>query len=256
MLRGGAVAVAWALREGKGEAALASEALAVLQMSEEAVRHPAGLEAGLELLEAVAGQYPPLPPEQLSALTGSLVRRTEEGRSGPVGQRCWAALQEVVRTGHDPGGRLVALADLVDAARHPVMVALLLGLAKEEAQRCWGGVEEAFVSPPLLRLVGRVLRPQGDLPDLPHDSEAVLAALNLYRFLLLREVAAGSNSTGCLTAEMRAVGREQWLLPLRPAAHAALDMVRSSGEEGALLMTTLTVESVLYRCLEIVEGGG
>ena len=256
MLRGAAVAVAWAVREGKWAAAVASEALAALRMSEEAVGHPSGLEAGLELLEALAGKYPPLPPEHLAALTLSLMRRTEEGRSGPVGQRCWRALQEVVRGGHHPQGRLVALADLVDAAHHPVMVALLMGFAKEEAQRCWGGEEEAFVSPPLLQLVGRVVRPQGDLPDLPHQSEAVLAALNLYRFLLLREAETRSNATGCLTAEMRSLGREQWLLPLRPAAHAALEMVHSSGEGGALLMTTLTAESVLYRCLEIVEGGG
>ena len=235
---------------------MASEALAVLRMSEEAMGHPSGLEAGLELLEAVAGKHPPLPPEHLTALTLSLMRRTEEGRSGPVGQRCWRALQEVVRGGHDPQGRLVALTALVDEARHPVMVALLLGFAKEEAQRCWGGAEEAFVSHPLLQLVGRVVRPQGDLPDLPHQSEAVLAALNLYRFLLLREAAAGRSATGCLTAEMRAVGREQWLLPLRPAAHAALETVRSGREGGAVLMTTLTVESVLYRCLEIVEGEG
>ncbi|RYR03979.1 hypothetical protein Ahy_B06g083468 [Arachis hypogaea] len=72
-----------------------------------------------------------------------------------------------------------------------------------------------FWTPSILELVESVLRPpRGGPPSLPDASDAVLSALNLYRFVLMTESIGKTNHTGVLSRSNLVKAYNEWLLPL------------------------------------------
>eukprot|EP00850_Spirogloea_muscicola_P002964 SM000011S19142 [mRNA] locus=s11:1171346:1176157:+ [translate_table: standard] len=106
-----------------------------------------------------------------------------------------------------------------------------------------------FATADILILIKHVLCPPSGRPlDLTAECDSVMAALNLYRFLLLRESAAGSNRTGIRSGAQLERSRREWLLPLRQAlvAAAAEEAAEEAGGAGVAL-------GLLLRCLELNE---
>ncbi|RDY03644.1 Aberrant root formation protein 4, partial [Mucuna pruriens] len=77
-------------------------------------------------------------------------------------------------------------------------------------------LDTSFWNPNVLELVRLVLRPpRGGPPSLPEQSDAVLSALNLYRFILMTEAAGKTNYTDVLSRQCLLKVYNEWLLPLR-----------------------------------------
>ncbi|KAH6832192.1 hypothetical protein C2S53_005541 [Perilla frutescens var. hirtella] len=113
----------------------------------------------------------------------------------------------------------------------------------------------SFWNPSVLELVEMVLRPpKGGPPSLPEYSDAVLSALNLYRFILITESTGNSNSSGILSKEKLQKAYKEWLLPLRALVAGAVAESKKDYEVACEVMCGLNpVELVLYRCIELVE---
>ncbi|OAE28428.1 hypothetical protein AXG93_115s1170 [Marchantia polymorpha subsp. ruderalis] len=115
-----------------------------------------------------------------------------------------------------------------------------------------------FVNSQVLQFIQCVLRTRdGDLAELPRNIDAVVSALNLYRFLLIRESSGNTNYTQVLGHDELVKGRTYWLLPIREQAlsvRSVLERVDSETDSSADMMLAIDcLQSVLYRCLEIVE---
>ncbi|GAQ91391.1 hypothetical protein KFL_007770020 [Klebsormidium nitens] len=192
-----------------------------------------------------------------------------------------------------PADRLSTLERFIDTCPHQPVVAVLLHLLKDEVARALplppsAGTPPAapaaglFPGERILAVVGRTLAPHGGaggvVPQLPDEADVVVAALNLYRFLLLREAAVGRSWTGALSPAALVHARTQWLLPLRhAAAHAAAAVEQerqaeaeaaraapaqpgeaggprgaAGGRQGGAELVA-TVQEVLHRVLELVE---
>ncbi|KAJ0090255.1 hypothetical protein Patl1_12539 [Pistacia atlantica] len=107
----------------------------------------------------------------------------------------------------------------------------------------------------VLELVDLVLRPQkGGPPLLPEHGDAVLSALNLYRFVLLTESKEESNSEVLSKSNLQRAYHE-WLLPLRTLVTGIMTENKNDCDEFAVdtVCTLNPVELVLYRCIELVE---
>ncbi|KAJ6361297.1 hypothetical protein OIU78_001859 [Salix suchowensis] len=107
-----------------------------------------------------------------------------------------------------------------------------------------------------LEMVELVFRPpQGGPPSFPEHGDAVLAALNLYRFILMRESAGKTNYTGVLSKKNLEKAFNEWLLPLRALVTGI--MAENKDDHDPLVMDTVCslnpIELVLYRCIELVE---
>ncbi|KAL0426806.1 UNVERIFIED_CONTAM: Aberrant root formation protein 4 [Sesamum latifolium] len=179
-------------------------------------------------------------------------------------------------------GRHQVLADIPTSVRFDVlraliknsdsssMIGILLDCVKEEMRM--GKIERNssadavlnskvsqstdFWNPSVLELVEVVLRPpKGGPPSLPQSSDAVLSALNLYRFILITESSGNSNSTGILSKDKLQKAYNEWLLPLRTLVTGI--MAESQNDYENLACDTICalnpVELVLYRCIELVE---
>ncbi|KAK4391855.1 Aberrant root formation protein 4 [Sesamum angolense] len=126
--------------------------------------------------------------------------------------------------------RFDVLSALIMNSDSSSMIGILLDCVKEEMRM--GKVERNssadavlnskvsqftdFWNPSVLELVEVVLRPpKGGPPSLPQSSDAVLSALNLYRFILITESSGNSNSTGILSKDKLQKAYNEWLLPLR-----------------------------------------
>ncbi|KAJ6406176.1 hypothetical protein OIU84_009825 [Salix udensis] len=149
------------------------------------------------------------------------------------------------------------------------MTALLLDLVrndlyKEGFQRTATGKDkekEENKAAPLwvarsLEMVELVFRPpQGGPPSFPEHGDAVLAALNLYRFILMTESAGKTNYTGVLSKKNLEKAFNEWLLPLRTLVTGI--MAENKDDHDPLVMDTVCslnpIELVLYRCIELVE---
>ncbi|XP_061966258.1 aberrant root formation protein 4 isoform X2 [Populus nigra] len=130
------------------------------------------------------------------------------------------------------------------------MTALLLDLVrsdlyKEGFQRTATGKDEekqANKAAPLwvtraLELVELIFRPpKGGPPSFPEHGDAVLAALNLYRFILMTESAGKTNYTGVLSKKNLEKAFNEWLLPLR--ALVAGIMAENKDDHDPLVMDT------------------
>ncbi|THG23518.1 hypothetical protein TEA_004597 [Camellia sinensis var. sinensis] len=114
----------------------------------------------------------------------------------------------------------------------------------------------AFWNAGALELVELILRPpMGGPPSLPEYGDAVLSALNLYRFILMRESTGNTNYTGVLSKKNLQKAYNEWLLPLRTLVTGTV--AENKKDYDRLAMDTVCVlnpiELVLYHCIELVE---
>ncbi|KEH39857.1 aberrant root formation protein [Medicago truncatula] len=117
-------------------------------------------------------------------------------------------------------------------------------------------IDISFWTPSVLELVESILRPpQGGPPSLPEQSDAVLSALNLYRFVIMTESTGKTNYTGVLSRSSLNKVYNEWLLPLRTLVTGIMEENKSDYDELAIdtLCTLNPLELVLYRCIELVE---
>ncbi|KAJ4815798.1 hypothetical protein LUZ62_028364 [Rhynchospora pubera] len=165
--------------------------------------------------------------------------------------------------------RFDILEALIANSSSPSMKALLIDMVREQiaaqyqedaknSENTHGQhVTEAFCwSSNALDLVKIILKPpEGGPPPFPDDSEPVLSALNLLRFLLIKESTGQSNGKNVLTEQVLRKIYSEWLLPLRTLVTG----IRADGENGGneladhLMCGLNPVLLVLYRCIELVE---
>ncbi|KAF5936274.1 hypothetical protein HYC85_027403 [Camellia sinensis] len=105
-------------------------------------------------------------------------------------------------------------------------------------------------------MVELILRPpMGGPPSLPEYGDAVLSALNLYRFILMKESTGNTNYTGVLSKKNLQKAYNEWLLPLRTLVTGTV--AENKKDYDRLAMDTVCVlnpvELVLYHCIELVE---
>nr|GLL37820.1 aberrant root formation protein 4 [Ipomoea trifida] len=123
--------------------------------------------------------------------------------------------------------------------------------AKIVASKC-----PIFWDDSILDLVELVLKPPtGGPPSLPEYTDAVLAALNLYRFVLITESAGKTNYTSVLSKEKLEKAHSGWLLPLRTLVTGV--MAENQKDYDQLAQDTMCslnpIVLVLFRCIELVE---
>ncbi|GAV70567.1 Kinetochor_Ybp2 domain-containing protein [Cephalotus follicularis] len=107
----------------------------------------------------------------------------------------------------------------------------------------------------VLQLVDLVLRPpKGGPPLLPEHGEAVLSALNLYRFVFITESTGKTNYTEILSRNNLLKAYNEWLLPLRTLLRCMAENKKEYDQLCIDIGCVLNpVELVLYRCIELVE---
>ncbi|KAL7106475.1 hypothetical protein ACP275_07G116000 [Erythranthe tilingii] len=164
--------------------------------------------------------------------------------------------------------RFDVLSALIKNSDSSSMVAILLGCFKEEMLReknernsskdavLNSEVSQAtlFWNPCVLELLEEVLRPPEDGPPyLPEYSDAVLSALNLYRFILITEATDNSNRTGILSGEKLLEVYKECLLPLHTLVEAEIENAKNEEEESGITCALNPVEFVLDRCIELVQ---
>lgn len=170
-----------------------------------------------------------------------------------------------------PHQRFDMLKGLIINSEHPSVASLLLSIVKDEINSALNDASKAqglnsnnkdshlqspFITGDVLELVELILKPaKGGPPDLPGQSDAVIVALNLYRFLLMKEKNGKTNYTGVLSNSCLKKVHSEWLLPLRVLVSGILaENVNDNGEFGTLTVSLLTpVVAVLNHCLELVE---
>ncbi|KAF5748146.1 hypothetical protein HS088_TW04G00096 [Tripterygium wilfordii] len=113
-----------------------------------------------------------------------------------------------------------------------------------------------FWTASVLELVELILKPpKGAPPSLPEFGDAVLSALNLYRFTLLAEASDKTNYTGVMSKNSLQKAYNEWLLPLRTLVIGV--MAENNNDYGQfatdIVCALNPVELVLYRCIELVE---
>lgn len=157
---------------------------------------------------------------------------------------------------------------LITNADSSSMIALLLDLVRKEMlnersnrtdevqndknKSC----QRLFWNPGVLELMKFVLRPpQGGPPILPESGDAVLSALNLYRYILLTESAGKTNHTGVLSKDKLETAYNEWLLPLRTLVTGLATENKSDYDQLSIdtVCALNPIELVLYRCIELVE---
>ncbi|XP_038897736.1 aberrant root formation protein 4 [Benincasa hispida] len=166
--------------------------------------------------------------------------------------------------------RFDMLRALIVNSDSPSMVALLLDLVKGEmhTELCRKRATEiqqidteahpepSFWTASILELVEQVLRPpKGGPPVLPEQSDAVLSALNLHRYVLITESTGNTNYTGVLLKSNLQKSYNEWLLPLRTLVTGIKSENKTDYDQIMVDMECALnpVELVLYRCIELVE---
>nr|XP_017253798.1 PREDICTED: aberrant root formation protein 4 isoform X2 [Daucus carota subsp. sativus] len=168
--------------------------------------------------------------------------------------------------------RFDILVSLIKHSDSSSMIAILLDcfreeMHKESCQRVANGngisdvkyleyQNNVFWSVETLELVELILKPpQGGPPILPEDSDAVLSALNLYRYMLITESRGKTNYTGALSKENLQKSYKEWLLPLRVLVRSvAAESERDHDHVDSEALCALNpVELVLHRCIELIE---
>lgn len=150
---------------------------------------------------------------------------------------------------------------LINECSYPSLVSLHLNLLKDEVARAWpssspkSSVTSPFVGDDVLEAIESVLRPHDRAPELPAQIDPVQSALNLYRFILIRESTGKTNHTGVLSKEVLRKARTEWLLPLLElAGQLNLEVMAEDDEMFASMSLAVdNLRSVLYRCLELNE---
>ncbi|CAN6540384.1 unnamed protein product [Malus baccata var. baccata] len=162
--------------------------------------------------------------------------------------------------------RFDMLKSLIINSNSSSMIAILLDIVKgelhKESCQSVGNDEVPQAKPPtlfwtanVLELVELILKPpEGGPPSFPEDTDKVLSALNLYRFVLITESTGKTNHTGVISRSNLQKAYKGWLLPLRTQVTAIMAETRNDYELPLDALCTLNpVELVLYRCIELVE---
>ncbi|KAJ8751789.1 hypothetical protein K2173_025975 [Erythroxylum novogranatense] len=143
---------------------------------------------------------------------------------------------------------------------YPSMNAILMDLVRMELHGCRmtsdNQTHTSLWNADVLNLVKLVLRPpNGGPPPLPEHSDPVLAALNLYRYILMTESSGNTNLSGVLSKENLEEAYNEWLLPLRTLVSGIMAENRNDyDQQGTDIVCALNpVELVLYLCIELVE---
>ncbi|KAM1177811.1 hypothetical protein ACFX13_017521 [Malus domestica] len=162
--------------------------------------------------------------------------------------------------------RFDMLKSLIINSNSSSMIAILLDIVKgelhKESCQSVGNDEVPQAKPPtlfwtanVLELVELILKPpEGRPPSFPEDTDKVLSALNLYRFVLITESTGKTNHTGVISRSNLQKAYKGWLLPLRTQVTAIMAETRNDYELPLDALCTLNpIELVLYRCMELVE---
>ncbi|KAM1726560.1 hypothetical protein ACFX12_017315 [Malus domestica] len=162
--------------------------------------------------------------------------------------------------------RFDMLKSLIINSNSSSMIAILLDIVKgelhKESCQSVGNDEVPQAKPPtlfwtanVLELVELILKPpEGGPPSFPEDTDKVLSALNLYRFVLITESTGKTNHTGVISRSNLQKACKGWLLPLRTQVTAMMAETRNDYELPLDALCTLNpIELVLYRCIELVE---
>ncbi|KAK9141801.1 hypothetical protein Syun_011201 [Stephania yunnanensis] len=173
-----------------------------------------------------------------------------------------------------PYQRFDILKALITNSNYHSMIAILMDLAKEEVSKEYKqrglpknddtvGLENElpssspFLGVNVLQLVEYVLKPpKGECPSLPEESDAVLSALNLLRFILIAESTTGRKTyPEDLLKKTLQKAYTEWLLPLRTLV-AGIEAENEKDDDQLAIDTICSlnpVQLVLYRCIELVE---
>ncbi|XP_058111378.1 aberrant root formation protein 4 isoform X2 [Magnolia sinica] len=169
--------------------------------------------------------------------------------------------------------RFDILKALITNNNSPSMIAILIDIVREELlkenhqevlSRDADMIEvdnkiypsSPFWSSNVLDLVGFILKPpKGVPPTMPEHSDAVVSALNLYRFLLIKESTGKTNYSGVLSETNLQKAYTEWFLPLRALVSGIEAENEKDCSEFAVdtLCALNPVQLVLYRCIELVE---
>lgn len=152
------------------------------------------------------------------------------------------------------------------------MIAILLDCVKEEMRKEYlqkvsrqNGASKAdnniaqhlspFLTVKVLDFVEFVLKPpMGGPPSLPEFTDAVMAALNLYRFVLITESSGNTNYTEVMSKNKLQKVYREWLEPLRALVSGmAAEIQKDDNQLEFDACAFNPVEFVLYRCIELVE---
>ncbi|XP_062082842.1 aberrant root formation protein 4 [Humulus lupulus] len=155
--------------------------------------------------------------------------------------------------------RFDILKALITNSESPSMIAILLDIVKGEMHKDRENKAHPlspFWSASVLELVELVLRPpKGGPPPLPEHGDAVLSALNFYRFVLITESTGKTNYTGVVFKNNLEKAYNEWLLPLRTLVSGIVAENEGDHDEMTvdILCSLNPIELVLYRCIELVE---
>ncbi|XP_004498773.1 aberrant root formation protein 4 [Cicer arietinum] len=172
----------------------------------------------------------------------------------PISQRL--DILKALITSTDSSSMIAILVDLVRREMHTEICSSTSIVKDVQQINNKAHQDISFWTPSVLELVESVLRPpQGGPPSLPEQSDAVLSALNLYRFVLMTESTGKTNYTGVLSRGSLLKVYNEWLLPLRTLVTGIMAENKSDYDELAIdtLCTLNPLELVLYRCIELVE---
>ncbi|KNA17138.1 hypothetical protein SOVF_082920 [Spinacia oleracea] len=160
--------------------------------------------------------------------------------------------------------RLDIMQVLVKSSTSSSMVAILLDCIRENLRIDYPKLQDEEVSSSctfwnacILDLVEFVLRPpNGGPPSLPEQSDAVLSALNLYRYVLIAEKTGKTNYTGVLSRNKLEKVYNEWLLPLRTLV-MSISAAENKNDNEQLAMDIMCglnpLLFVTHRCIELVE---
>ncbi|KAH8954070.1 hypothetical protein BDL97_08G060600 [Sphagnum fallax] len=195
-------------------------------------------------------------------------------------RRAYLALTKVIKDVLPVSTRFHSLQALISSCPYPSLVSLLLTCLKDEVARAWPVFKQGcgaecnvevtavgdsfkscpivspFVSSEVLQVIESVLHPLGgNPPDLPSQIDSVQGALNLYRFIIIRETSGKTNLTGVLSKASLMKAQTQWLLPLRELLGGIQSNLVVEGDEYAagVGLAIDNLQSVLIRCLELTE---
>ncbi|KAG2691419.1 hypothetical protein I3760_08G008100 [Carya illinoinensis] len=160
-------------------------------------------------------------------------------------------------TNTDSSSMIAILLDLVKVEMHAESSKRISTINDEvqqtENKECWSPL---LWNANVLELVELVLRPpKGGPPPLPEHGDAVLSALNLYRFVLITESSGKTNYSGVLSQNNLHKAYHEWFLPLRTLVTGIMTENRNDSDQLAVdtVCQLNPIEMVLYRCIELVE---
>ncbi|KAH7404419.1 hypothetical protein KP509_15G024800 [Ceratopteris richardii] len=178
-------------------------------------------------------------------------------------QNAYKVLVNMIRNVLPPEEKFKALKQLITQSEQSSMISLLMYVVKEEVDNAISlrrdpskqHLNSPFASEKVMELINFVLRPTTGPPELPQQIDAVLSALNLYRFLLIKEEAGRSNYTGVLLKSSLEEACSKWFHPLRTFLEGFKRSFCASDADvtASVLLSVSCVEGVLYRCLELAE---